>query len=132
MYELSSERIALDIDLKLGDLRQIQFFQEWDILKDYQDQDKVLEGNLDLRFKEREQICNQLLDTKDRLEEKRDEIENILSVQKDLSEQFHNVIGENNRHEEVLSKVFKRKAIRKVWYINDISALLNQHPMSRK
>jgi hypothetical protein len=103
------ERVILERDLKSAEIKLLLLYEEYMILKEFEKLDGALKTKLDSKKQEKSDIDTKITDCAYKLTLKKAEIEAILEKQKELNESFCELIGENNKNEEYVTKVFKRK-----------------------
>uniref|UniRef100_A0A3P8TUV7 Cilia- and flagella-associated protein 44 n=1 Tax=Amphiprion percula TaxID=161767 RepID=A0A3P8TUV7_AMPPE len=105
---LRRQKQRLDCRLKLADLRLLTLFQEMMLLKQFDKRDGSLQEKLNGYVKEENSVmqCNK------QLEEKKRDILKLQEREKSLTAAFQASLGENNKFEEFLTKVFKKKVKR--------------------
>uniref|UniRef100_A0AAY4ATV8 Cilia- and flagella-associated protein 44 n=1 Tax=Denticeps clupeoides TaxID=299321 RepID=A0AAY4ATV8_9TELE len=102
---LRHDKLWLDVQMKLADLRHITLFQEWLLLKDFEKRENTLQERLSSRLQEQTDIRQQL-------ELKRSDIAKLQEKEKAIVSAFHASLGENNKFADFLNKVFKKKITR--------------------
>ena len=106
---LTKERILLEGDLKFADIKLVLLYKEWALLKEFEKFDNMLAQKLFEKSKEKMEIDEKIKECQEKLGAQRREVEEVIAREKDLSDEFWKCLGENNKHEEYLTKVFKRK-----------------------
>ncbi|XP_063718325.1 cilia- and flagella-associated protein 44-like isoform X2 [Symsagittifera roscoffensis] len=109
VMSLRAEKFNLQVDLKRADLRNTTLFEEFVQLKEFEKRENNLAAKVDAKYDEKVDIEQKVLDSKTKVETKRLEIERLEERQKNLLEEFKAGLGENNKWEEFLTKVFKKK-----------------------
>ncbi|XP_053196505.1 cilia- and flagella-associated protein 44 [Scomber japonicus] len=110
---LRHEKLHLDWQLKLADLRQLMLYQELLLLKEVDRREGILQENLNARMKEEKGITSKVEECNEQLELKRRDIAKVQEREKTLAAAFQASLGEENKFEEFLTKVF-RKRIKRV------------------
>uniref|UniRef100_A0A8C4IP88 Cilia- and flagella-associated protein 44 n=1 Tax=Dicentrarchus labrax TaxID=13489 RepID=A0A8C4IP88_DICLA len=102
---LRHQKLRLDWQLKLADLRQLTLYQELLLLKDFERREDDLQEKLNECIKEEDSIteCSELL------EQKGADIAKLQEREKALFAAFQALLGESHKFEEFLTKVFKKK-----------------------
>ncbi|XP_032395282.1 cilia- and flagella-associated protein 44 [Etheostoma spectabile] len=106
---LRHQKLRLDWQLKMADLRQMTLFQELLLLKEFERREDRLQENLSERIKEEKSITSKLEVYNEQLELKRGDIAKLQEREKALVAAFHASLGEENKFEVFLTKVFKKK-----------------------
>ncbi|KAJ3045333.1 Cilia- and flagella-associated protein 44 [Rhizophlyctis rosea] len=106
---LEKERIILEGDLKFADMKLLLLYQEWVLLKEFEKHDNALADKLINKRNEKDDIDVRIKDCQEKLNAKKAEIEQVIKKEKDIQEDFHRALGENNKYEEMLTKMFKKK-----------------------
>uniref|UniRef100_A0A8D0ARD3 Cilia- and flagella-associated protein 44 n=1 Tax=Sander lucioperca TaxID=283035 RepID=A0A8D0ARD3_SANLU len=101
---LRHQKLRLDWQLKMADLRQMTLYQELLLLKEFERREDMLQENLSARIKEEKSITYN-----EQLELKRGDIAKLQEREKALIAAFHASLGEENKFEDFLTKVFKKK-----------------------
>ncbi|XP_033981538.1 cilia- and flagella-associated protein 44 isoform X1 [Trematomus bernacchii] len=106
---LRHQKLLLDWQLKLADLRELTLYQELLLLKEFERREDSMQENLSARTKEEISITSKLKEYNEQLEVKRADIVKLQEREKALHAAFHASLGEENKFEEFLTKVFKKK-----------------------
>ncbi|KAI8853753.1 hypothetical protein BC829DRAFT_276544 [Chytridium lagenaria] len=106
---LSKERVALESDIKFADIKLLLLYREWMLLKEFEKYDNALADKLVMKRNEKADIDAKIKECQEKLISKKLEIEDVITKEKSIQEEFHKTLGENNKHEEYLTKVFKKK-----------------------
>ncbi|XP_039856211.1 cilia- and flagella-associated protein 44 isoform X2 [Simochromis diagramma] len=106
---LCRQKLHLDWRLKLADLRLVTLFQEMLLLKQFQRREGGLHEKLNTCITEENSITSKLGECNEQLEMKRRDIAKLQEREKALTAAFQASLGENNKYEEFLTKVFKKK-----------------------
>uniref|UniRef100_A0A7N6BMS0 Cilia- and flagella-associated protein 44 n=1 Tax=Anabas testudineus TaxID=64144 RepID=A0A7N6BMS0_ANATE len=109
---LRHQKLHLDWQLKLADLRQLTLYQELLLLKEFERREDGLQGKLNGRIREENSITSKLEECNDQLELKHREIAKLQEREKTLITTFQALLGENNKFEDFLTNVFKKKVKR--------------------
>lgn len=110
--QLFNERILLSSDLKFADIKLQLLFREWMLLKEFEQTDNILAEKLNARKIEKKDIEAKIDEYREKLGAKKIEIESVILKEKEIHEEYRKIIGENNKSEDYLTKVFKRKVKR--------------------
>ncbi|KAJ3210900.1 Cilia- and flagella-associated protein 44 [Dinochytrium kinnereticum] len=106
---LSKERVALESDIKFADIKLLLLYREWMLLKEFEKHDNLLAEKLIMKRNEKSDIDSKIKECQEKLIAKKLEIEEVIQKEKSIQDDFHRTLGENNKHEEYLTKVFKKK-----------------------
>ncbi|XP_071321915.1 cilia- and flagella-associated protein 44 [Trachinotus anak] len=106
---LRHEKLRLDWQLKMADLRQLTLYQELLLLKEFERREDTLQERLNTRVKEENIIMSELEERKEQLELKQRDIAKLQEREKALVTAFQASLGENNKFEEFLTRVFKKR-----------------------
>ncbi|XP_067430871.1 cilia- and flagella-associated protein 44 [Thunnus thynnus] len=106
---LRHQKLHLDWQLKLADLRQLMLYQELLLLKEVDRREEILQEKLNARMKEENSITSKLEEYNEQLELKRRDIAKVHEREKALAAAFQASLGEDNKFEEFLTKVFKKR-----------------------
>jgi hypothetical protein len=107
--QLLNERILLSVDLKFADIKLLLLFREWMLLKEFEQTDNLLADKLNSKKGEKKDIENKIDEYREKLTSKKTEIESNIQKEKEIHEEYRKLIGDNNKSEEYLTKIFKRK-----------------------
>ncbi|RKO93288.1 hypothetical protein BDK51DRAFT_14775, partial [Blyttiomyces helicus] len=107
--QLEKERIVLEGDVKCADIKLLLLYREWVLLKEFEKYDNALMDKLTMKRNEKEEIDLKIKECQEKLNSKKTEIELVIKREKEIHDEFHSSLGENNKHEELLTKIFKRK-----------------------
>lgn len=117
---LRQDRAVLEADLKAADIKLLLLYQEWVLLKEFEKFDIALSEKLDSKKGEKLEIDGKINECRDRLASKKEEIELVIQKEKQIQSEFQHLLGENNKNEEYITKVYKRKIKRaKVNFFNN-------------
>ncbi|XP_056259641.1 cilia- and flagella-associated protein 44 [Seriola aureovittata] len=106
---LRHQKLRLDWQLKMADLRQLTLYQELLLLKEFDRREDSLHEKLNARVKEENNIVSELEECKEQLELKQRDIVKLQEREKALTTTFQASLGEDNKFEEFLTRVFKKK-----------------------
>ncbi|XP_041471026.1 cilia- and flagella-associated protein 44-like [Lytechinus variegatus] len=106
---LRHEKFNQDVDLKNADLRRVTLFEELQLLKEFEKRENVLAAKVDVKIKERSDMQAKVVECQMKLDGKRKDIEKLSEKEKALYATFQSSLGENNKFQEFLTKVFKKK-----------------------
>ncbi|XP_030622994.1 cilia- and flagella-associated protein 44 [Chanos chanos] len=106
---LRHEKLQLDVQMKLADLRHVTLFQELLLLKEFEKRENMLQERLNARREEQRDLRSKLGECKQQLEQKRREIQRLQEKDKAINATFQASLGENNKFADFLTKVFKKK-----------------------
>jgi WD40 repeat protein len=106
---LSKDRMLLAADLKYADIKLQLLFKEWVLLKEFEQTDNVLAEKLNTKKSEKKELESKIAEYREKLLSKKVEIDAIIRQERNIQEEYRNLVGENNKNEEFLTKVFKRK-----------------------
>lgn len=109
---LSNEQILLSSDLKFADIKLQLLFREWMLLKEFEQTDNLLAEKLNAKKIEKNEIVSRIDEYREKLNSKKAEIEGVIQKEKEVHDEYRNLVGENNKNEEFLTKVFKKKVKR--------------------
>ncbi|KAI8897709.1 WD40-repeat-containing domain protein, partial [Globomyces pollinis-pini] len=99
----------LTLDLKYADIKLQLLFREWMLLKEFEQTDNALADKLNGKKAEKNEIEAKIAEYREKLAAKKVEIEQVIQKEKEIHEDYRKSIGENNKNEEFLGKVFRRK-----------------------
>ncbi|XP_062376877.1 cilia- and flagella-associated protein 44 [Sardina pilchardus] len=106
---LRHEKLSLDIQMKLADLRHVTLFQELLLLKEFEKRENTLQGRLNARVHEEDELRAKLEEFKKQLEVKRRDIGKLQERERAIAGTFQASLGDNNKFAEFLTRVFKKK-----------------------
>ncbi|KAI4887997.1 hypothetical protein NFI96_034666, partial [Prochilodus magdalenae] len=106
---LRDEKLRLDVQMKLADLRHVTLFQELLLLKEFEKRENTLQEKLSTRVQEERELRVKLEECKQQLELKRRDIVKLQEREKALTATFYASLGENNKFSDFLTRVFKKK-----------------------
>lgn len=78
-------------------------------MKEFEQTDIALAEKLEIKKNEKKDIELKISGYKEKLDAKRVEIDEVIAKERMILEEYRQAIGENNKHDEYLTKVFKRK-----------------------
>ncbi|AWP14907.1 putative cilia- and flagella-associated protein 44 [Scophthalmus maximus] len=106
---LRRQKLHLDWRLALGDLRLLTLYQELLLLKDLERREESVQAKLDDCMREENEITSKREECNEQLELKQRDIVRLREREKALVAAFQATLGENNKFEDFLTKVFKKK-----------------------
>ncbi|KAJ3323577.1 Cilia- and flagella-associated protein 44 [Boothiomyces sp. JEL0866] len=109
---VAKERLMLAADLKFADIKIQLLFREWMLLKEFEQTDNALAEKLNAKKAEKNEIDAKIAEYREKLNSKKVEIEAVIQKEREIHDEYKKMIGENNKNEEFLTKVFKRKVKR--------------------
>uniref|UniRef100_A0A8C5M7X7 Cilia- and flagella-associated protein 44 n=1 Tax=Leptobrachium leishanense TaxID=445787 RepID=A0A8C5M7X7_9ANUR len=109
---LRHQKLRLDVEMKMGDLRHITLFEELLLLKDFEKREDILQERVNERMVEKEEVQRKSEDYLQQLEAKKKDIAQLQEKEKALHSAFQASLGENNKLVVFLTKVFKKKVKR--------------------
>ncbi|KAJ3162408.1 Cilia- and flagella-associated protein 44 [Geranomyces michiganensis] len=112
LHSLVKEKVVLEGDLKSADIKLLLLYREWVLLKEFEKHDNALADKLVQKRSEKNDIDTKIKECQEKLNGKKADVETIIKKEKDIQEEFRQILGENNKHEEFLTKLFKKKVKR--------------------
>ncbi|CAG5111754.1 Oidioi.mRNA.OKI2018_I69.chr2.g6028.t1.cds [Oikopleura dioica] len=112
-------KARLDEDLVLAELRLDTLHQELILLKDFEKRENAILERVEKKEAEIDEASARASQVKARLDSKRKEVEKLAAKEKDCLSDFQRLIGENNKFENYLTKVYKKKIKRATQSNND-------------
>ncbi|KAJ3173567.1 Cilia- and flagella-associated protein 44 [Geranomyces variabilis] len=112
LHLLVKEKVVLEGDLKSADIKLLLLYREWVLLKEFEKHDNALADKLVQKRSEKNDIDTKIKECQEKLNGKKTDVETIIKKEKDIQEEFRQMVGENNKHEEFLTKLFKKKVKR--------------------
>ncbi|XP_056336376.1 cilia- and flagella-associated protein 44 [Danio aesculapii] len=106
---LRHEKQQLDVSLKLADLRHVTLFEELLLLKDFQKREEKLTERLHTYRQEEDDIQGRMRECKRQMELRKRDIQRLQNRERSIAASFQTSLGENQRFEEFLTRVFKKK-----------------------
>lgn len=110
---LRHEKAKLGIFMKHADLRHVTIFEEFMLLRDFEKTENSLEQKLIKRKEEHLDVQMKLNDVQAKIDSKRKDIEKLDENQKKLTESFQQMIHDETKFGDYLTKVYKKKIKRK-------------------
>ncbi|KAI8915149.1 hypothetical protein DFJ77DRAFT_430281 [Powellomyces hirtus] len=109
LHMLVKEKVVLEGDLKSADIKLLLLYREWVLLKEFEKHDNFLADKLVQKRSEKNDIDNKIKECQEKLNGKKSDIEVVIKKEKEVQEEFRQIVGENNKHDEFLTKIFKKK-----------------------
>lgn len=116
---LRHDKAHFDVKLKNADLREITLFEELILLKEFEKRENLLAGKVSAKYQEKDDMEDKVEECRNSLEVKKDELEKLAAKEQSLQQAFSSVLGENNKFEQFLARVYKKKIKRAKKKIND-------------
>jgi hypothetical protein len=85
------------------------FSLEWKLLKEFEKKDLLLNEKMGAKKKEKYDIVTKIQECVQKVHQKKEELEDLVTAEKSLFSQFRELLGEGSKYEEYLTKVFTRK-----------------------
>ncbi|XP_026863865.2 cilia- and flagella-associated protein 44 isoform X1 [Electrophorus electricus] len=109
---LRAEKVGLDVQMKMADLRHVTLLEELLLLNDFQKRETTLQDRLTARGQEEKELRLKMEELKQQLELKKREIARLQEREKAIATSFQASLGENNKFADFLTRVFKKKSKR--------------------
>ncbi|XP_043929077.1 cilia- and flagella-associated protein 44 [Protopterus annectens] len=109
---LRHQKMKLDMQMKLADLRHVTLFEELLLLKEFEKRENVLQEKVNSRINEKQEVQRKSEECQQQIEAKKREITKLQEREKVIEDAFHVSLGENNKFADFLTKVFKKKVKR--------------------
>ncbi|XP_038658265.1 cilia- and flagella-associated protein 44 [Scyliorhinus canicula] len=106
-------KCKLDIAIKMSDLRHVTLFEEVLLLKEFEKSEDILQERVNQRITERLETQIRSEECLQQLESKKRDVAKHQEKEKALHATFLMSLGENNRHADFLTRVFKKKIKRR-------------------
>ncbi|XP_067037270.1 cilia- and flagella-associated protein 44-like isoform X2 [Acropora muricata] len=106
---LRHEKMHLEVALKCADLRQVTLFEEYMLLKEFEKRENSFANKVNTKLSEKEEMQEKVEDCQMALDAKKQDIEKLQEQEKALHTTFSSALGENNKFESFLTRVFKKK-----------------------
>ncbi|NXS53148.1 CFA44 protein, partial [Brachypteracias leptosomus] len=106
---LRHEKLKLDVQMKSADLRYITWYEELLILKNLEEHENFLQGNVNTLTSEQEAMQSKLNSYLAQMEDRKYEIVKLEESEKAVCANFQASLGENNEFAHFLTKVLKKK-----------------------
>ncbi|XP_069562406.1 cilia- and flagella-associated protein 44 [Brachyistius frenatus] len=109
LLQLRGQKLRLDIQLKLAERCLLTLLQEMLLLKQFEKSEDSLQEKLNGCMKEENSITFKLEECEEQLELNQSDITQLQDREKALTAAFQDLLGENHKFEEILTKIFKKK-----------------------
>uniref|UniRef100_A0A7M5XG43 Uncharacterized protein n=1 Tax=Clytia hemisphaerica TaxID=252671 RepID=A0A7M5XG43_9CNID len=106
---LRHEKVNLDTILKNAELRKVTLFEECMLLKDFEKRENGLAEKVYTKMQERDELEDKTDELKDSLDEQKEELEQLQEREGSLTVTLNNTIGDGNKFESFLIKMYKKK-----------------------
>ncbi|RVE65424.1 hypothetical protein OJAV_G00116460 [Oryzias javanicus] len=110
---LRQQKARLDIHLKQAELHLLTLFQEMIILRGFEEREASLQEKLNAIQEERRSNQSQLQGNSEQLKQRRSIIDKLQEDQRALSADLQASVAEDHHFEDLLTKIFKKKATHK-------------------
>ncbi|KAI9145545.1 hypothetical protein BKA69DRAFT_442216 [Paraphysoderma sedebokerense] len=107
--DLSRERLWLGGDIKFAEMRFHVLYEEWVLLKEFEKHDNALKEKLLVRRSERADLEVKIRDIQTKLMGKKKDVEDIIKKGKEVEIELRIMLGENNKYEDILTKIFRKR-----------------------
>ncbi|XP_053710641.1 cilia- and flagella-associated protein 44 [Synchiropus splendidus] len=109
---LRQQKLLLDWELKLADMHQLTLYQELLVLQEVNQREELLQERLLARLEEQNGVTSKLEERNKQLDARRRDVAKLQGRDKSLAAAFRASLGEDNKFEEFLTKVFQKKVKR--------------------
>ncbi|KAM6975484.1 cilia- and flagella-associated protein 44-like [Tautogolabrus adspersus] len=109
---LRHQKLRLDCHLKMADIHQLTLYQELLLVKEFEKREDSLQEKLNAHIKEENNITSMLEEFNEQLALKQADIARLQEREKALFSAFQASLGLENKFEDFLTKVFKKKVKR--------------------
>merc|ERR1712100_94413 len=116
---LRHDKAHFDVKLKNADLREITLFEELILLKEFEKRENALAGKVSAKYQEKDDMEDKVEECRNSLEQKEEELDKLAVKENSLQHAFVAVLDENNKFEQFLTKVYKKKIKRTKKKSND-------------
>ncbi|XP_019642802.1 PREDICTED: cilia- and flagella-associated protein 44-like isoform X3 [Branchiostoma belcheri] len=106
---LCHEKLQLQVEQKMADLRHVTLFEELVLLKEFEKRENVLADKVNNKKQERADMEVKVTECQAKLEAKKKDIDKLLDKERVLLSTFQASLGDNNKFADFLTKVFKKK-----------------------
>ncbi|TPX52365.1 hypothetical protein SeMB42_g01478 [Synchytrium endobioticum] len=106
---LYKEKLTLEGDMKFAEMRLLLLQREWKLLKELEQFDNEYVAKLTIRQAEKDDIDAKVQECQGKLVAKKQEVEDGIQREREIHDEFAVLLGENHRHEDILSKIFRKK-----------------------
>lgn len=106
---LRHDKTHLEVAVKCADLRQVTLFEEFMLLKEFEKRENSFANKVNTKLSEKEEMQEKVEDCQLKLDSKKQDIEKLQEQEKALYNTFSAALGENNKFESFLTRVFKKK-----------------------
>ncbi|KAL6756288.1 hypothetical protein V8C86DRAFT_2652820 [Haematococcus lacustris] len=106
---LRKDKLALEADLKLCEIRQLVHMQELSLLRDFDKREVVLIQKREAKMEDRNEILDKIGECNGKLEAKRAELEGLLARRAAVTTEFDAAVPESDPFREQLARIFHRK-----------------------
>ncbi|KAM6987447.1 cilia- and flagella-associated protein 44-like [Tautogolabrus adspersus] len=106
---LRHQKLRLDWHLKMADIHQLTLYQELLLVNEFEKREDSLQEKLNAHIKEENNITSMLEDFNEQLALKQADIAQLQEREKALFSAFQASLGLENKFEEFLTEVFKKK-----------------------
>ena len=109
LSKLRREKFKLEADLKQAEIKKLVMYQELKLLKDFEKREDALNEKLQGKLTEKNDVVEKIKDCQEKLETKKDEVDNLVEVKKAVAVEFDEMVEEGHTFREPLLKIFLRK-----------------------
>merc|ERR1719285_239198 len=109
VHTLRLYKIKLEEELTISKLQLDTLLQELILLKDFEAREEAIMGRCDSKETELEDVKSKVHTSKVKLDAKQKELAKLAEREKSVQQDFLVLIGENNKFQDYLTKVFKKK-----------------------
>ncbi|KAM9820225.1 LOW QUALITY PROTEIN: cilia- and flagella-associated protein 44 [Neosynchiropus ocellatus] len=109
---LRHQKLLLDWKLKLADMHQLTLYQELLVLQELNQREELLQERLSARLQEENGVTSKLEERNKQLDARRRDVAKLQGRNKSLAAAFRASLGDENKFEEFLTRVFQKKVKR--------------------
>eukprot|EP00798_Chlamydomonas_sp_ICE-L_P007462 gene7462-603_t len=106
---LRREKFQLEADLKLGEIKMLVHYQELTLLHDFDKREILLIQKRQTKLDDRQEIVDKITDCNEKLEQKKRELEGLISRRAVVVADFDSCVPETDPFREQLFKIFLKK-----------------------
>ncbi|KAG2482730.1 hypothetical protein HYH03_018361 [Edaphochlamys debaryana] len=106
---LKAEKLALEADVRSGEMRLLVCLQELQLLREFDKRESVLLQKRQAKLDDKQEIVDKITDCSDKLEQKRSELEGLIARRAAVVAELDAVVPETDPFREALVRVFHRR-----------------------
>ncbi|KAJ1511739.1 Cilia- and flagella-associated protein 44 [Coelomomyces lativittatus] len=113
LERLCQERLDVAIDFKSAEIRLLLLYKEWKLLREFEKHDQSISEKLSVKLAEKTEIDSKMEEIQHKIIEENEIIQREINKRKSIEAQIEQLLGDGNKYEDILKKIYRKKVKRK-------------------